>query len=241
MAVITIKTPEEQREDAGRRPPGGRRARHDRAARAARASPPTSSTALPRPHRRRAAGGPGAAELPRLPEVDLHLGQPPVVCHGIPGDKRLKHGDIVNIDVTVIQDGFHGDTSRMFFVGEPAAGQAPRASHLRGHVARHRAGAPRRAPRRHRPRHPDAMSRRTASRVVREYCGHGIGRVFHEDPQVLHYGKPGHRPDAAAGHDLHHRADGQRRASATCGCCRTAGPSSPRTTRCPRSGSTRCS
>ncbi|WP_295882465.1 type I methionyl aminopeptidase [uncultured Thiohalocapsa sp.] len=112
------------------------------------------------------------------------------VCHGIPGNKRLKKGDIVNIDVTVIKDGYHGDTSKMFFVGEPSvlakrlvsvtqqamytgiAAVRPGATlgdighAIQSFVEGHRYS------------------------VVREYCGHGIGREFHEDPQVLHYGKP---------------------------------------------------
>jgi methionyl aminopeptidase len=114
-----------------------------------------------------------------------------VVCHGIPGDKRLKQGDIVNIDVTVIRDGFHGDTSRMYFVGKPL----PHAKRLvescfeamwRG-IRVVRPGA----------RLGDighAIQEWVESQghsVVREYCGHGIGRIYHEDPQVLHYGKPG--------------------------------------------------
>ena len=123
-----------------------------------------------------------------------------VVCHGIPNDKRLKAGDIVNIDVTVIQDGFHGDTSRMYFVGKPPV-QAQRLAEIcfAGHVARHRDGAPGRAPRRHRPRDPDASSKRNEYSVVREYCGHGIGRIYHEDPQVLHYGEPGTGLELKAG------------------------------------------
>jgi len=113
------------------------------------------------------------------------------VCHGIPGNKRLKRGDIVNIDITVIKDGFHGDTSKMFFVGEPGVlarrlvGVAHEAMWLGirqvrpgvhlgdiGHVIQ------------------DHAESHNYS-VVREYCGHGIGREFHEDPQVLHYGRPG--------------------------------------------------
>jgi hypothetical protein len=104
--------------DARGRPPGRGRARHDRHPRRAGRHDGRARPALPRVHRERAAGRPGAAQLPRLPEVDLHLGQP----RGLPrhpGDKRLKQGDIVNIDVTVIKDGFHGDTSRMYFVGKP--------------------------------------------------------------------------------------------------------------------------
>ncbi len=113
------------------------------------------------------------------------------VCHGIPGDKVLKNGDIVNIDITVIKDGFHGDTSRMFFVGEPtvAASRVSDVSHegmwlgiemVRPGMQLGDIG--------------HAIQRHVESQgcsVVREYCGHGIGREFHEDPQVLHYGKPG--------------------------------------------------
>ena len=114
-----------------------------------------------------------------------------VVCHGIPGDKVLKKGDAINIDITVIKDGFHGDTSKMFFVGEPsvAVERLARISHECmkigidmvkpgihlgdiGHAIQQYAEAQR-------------------CSIVREYCGHGIGREFHEDPQVLHYGKPG--------------------------------------------------
>jgi len=114
-----------------------------------------------------------------------------VVCHGIPSDSKiLKNGDILNIDITVIKDGFHGDTSKMFLLGEVA----PHARRLIkvtqeclykaievvkpgirlgdiGHVIQTYAEA-------------------NNYSVVREYCGHGIGRIFHEDPQVLHYGKP---------------------------------------------------
>ena len=114
-----------------------------------------------------------------------------VVCHGIPGDRVLKAGDFLNIDVTVIKESFHGDTSRMFFVGKPSI-QAERLSQVafeamwRGiHVVR--PGA----------RLGDighAIQSFVESHrysVVREFCGHGIGRGFHEDPQVLHYGEPG--------------------------------------------------
>ena len=111
------------------------------------------------------------------------------VCHGIPNDRALKNGDMLNIDVTVIKDEFHGDTSKIFFVGEPSviAQRVARVSYecmllgirmvkpgvrlgdignaIQGHAEKHRYS------------------------IVREYCGHGIGRVFHEDPQVLHYGR----------------------------------------------------
>ena len=113
------------------------------------------------------------------------------VCHGIPGEKRLKNGDIVNVDVTVIKDGFHGDTSRMLLVGEPSI-----AARRLCRVAREamwigiemvrpgaRLGDVGHAIQCHAERHGYSM--------VREYCGHGIGRSFHEEPQVLHYGTPG--------------------------------------------------
>lgn len=113
------------------------------------------------------------------------------VCHGIPGKKKLKDGDIINIDVTVIKDGYHGDTSKMFFIGKPKV----KAQHIVkiaqeclyigidmvkpgiflgdiGHAIQTHAEANR-------------------CSVVREYCGHGIGAKFHEEPQVLHYGVPG--------------------------------------------------
>ena len=114
-----------------------------------------------------------------------------VVCHGVPGDKKLKVGDIVNIDITVIKDGFHGDTSRMFYVGQPSI-QAKRLCDITyecmwrgicavkpgaylgdiGHAIQ-------------------ICAEGHGFSVVREFCGHGIGRKFHEDPQVLHYGQPG--------------------------------------------------
>jgi methionyl aminopeptidase len=114
-----------------------------------------------------------------------------VVCHGIPGDKKLKEGDIINIDVTVIKHGYHGDTSRMFFVGEPTI-RARRLVEvcyecLRIGIDQVRPGAQLGdigyAIQRHAETHGFS--------VVREYCGHGIGSQFHEEPQVLHYGKPG--------------------------------------------------
>ena len=114
-----------------------------------------------------------------------------VVCHGIPGRKRLKKGDIVNIDVTVIKDGFHGDTSKMYFVGEPSvqAGRLVRVAQeclyigIRKVRPGARLGDIGHAIQRHAEAHGYS--------VVREYCGHGIGRRFHEEPQVLHYGQPG--------------------------------------------------
>ncbi len=112
------------------------------------------------------------------------------VCHGIPGDRNLKNGDILNIDITVIKDGFHGDTSKMFILGKPSV-MAKNLVDLTyealsigiklvkpgiklgdiGHAIQ-------------------TFAEKNRCTIVREYCGHGIGRMFHEDPQVLHYGKP---------------------------------------------------
>ena len=114
-----------------------------------------------------------------------------VVCHGIPDTTKLKNGDIVNIDVTVIVDGWHGDTSRMFFVGE-APIQAKRLTKvsyecmMRG-IEMVKPGV-----------HLGDIGHAIQSHAekhnyssVRDYCGHGLGRVFHTEPSVLHYGKPG--------------------------------------------------
>ena len=122
-----------------------------------------------------------------------------VVCHGVPGEKKLKPGDILNVDITVIKDGFHGDTSRMFYVGQPSI-QAKRLCEVthecmwRG-IEAVKAGA-----------HLGDIGHAIQSyaeeqgySVVREFCGHGIGRKFHEDPQVLHYGRPGAGLKLAAG------------------------------------------
>ena len=113
------------------------------------------------------------------------------VCHGIPGERRLKNGDMLNIDITVIKDGFHGDTSKIFFVGEPSviARRLATVSYecmcmgIRMVKPGVRLGDIGYAIQRHAEAHNFS--------VVREYCGHGIGREFHEDPQVLHYGRPG--------------------------------------------------
>ena len=114
-----------------------------------------------------------------------------VVCHGIPGDRKLKAGDAVNIDITVIKDGFHGDTSRMFFVGKPGV-QAQRLADIAFEgmwlgieelAAGKRLGDVGAAVQKH--------VEKNRFSIVKEYCGHGIGRVFHEDPQVLHYGTAG--------------------------------------------------
>ena len=112
------------------------------------------------------------------------------MCHGIPSGKRLKKGDIVNIDITVIKDGYHGDTSKMFFVGEPSILARRRVTvtepAMRLGIAQVKPGATL----------GDighAIQQYVESQgcsVVREYCGHGIGQAFHEEPQILHYGKP---------------------------------------------------
>jgi len=113
-----------------------------------------------------------------------------VVCHGIPGGRRLKSGDAVNIDVTVIKDGFHGDTSRMFFVGKPGV-QAQRLAQVAFDGMW--IGIQELAPGKRLGDVGAAIQQVVEKHrfsVVREYCGHGIGRAFHEDPQVLHYGDP---------------------------------------------------
>ncbi len=114
-----------------------------------------------------------------------------VVCHGIPGDKKLKAGDIVNIDITVIKDGFHGDTSRMFYIGAPPI-QARRLCEVT-YEAMWR-GIRAVEPGAHLGDIGSTIQRYAESHgfsVVREFCGHGIGRQFHEEPQVLHYGRAG--------------------------------------------------
>jgi len=122
-----------------------------------------------------------------------------VVCHGIPGDKALKDGDIVNIDVTPILDGWHGDTSRMYLVGDvplkarklvdityeclmlgleqakPGNRLGDIAHAIQAHAEKHRYG------------------------VVRDFCGHGLGRLFHDSPEVIHAGRPGTGPELKPG------------------------------------------
>jgi methionyl aminopeptidase len=113
------------------------------------------------------------------------------ICHGVPGDKVLKNGDIVNIDITVIKNGYHGDTSRMFMVGEVSI-QAKRLCELTYQAMWLGIQKVK----------PDAtlgdigyaiqsFAEKNGFSVVREFCGHGIGKRFHEEPQVLHYGRPG--------------------------------------------------
>lgn len=122
-----------------------------------------------------------------------------VVCHGIPGDKILKSGDVVNLDVTVIKNGYHGDTSRMYYIGEPSImakrlGETTFECMWLG-ISKIRPGA-----------HLGDIgfviqqhAEKAGYSVVREFCGHGIGTVFHEEPQVLHYGRPGTLEKLVAG------------------------------------------
>jgi methionyl aminopeptidase len=114
-----------------------------------------------------------------------------VVCHGIPGDRRLMEGDILNIDVTPILDGWHGDSSRMYLVGDKVGVRAKKLvevtyeAMMRG-IAAIRPGA-------HVGAIGDAIQRYAESQrysVVRDFCGHGVGRVFHDAPSILHYGRP---------------------------------------------------
>jgi len=113
------------------------------------------------------------------------------VCHGIPADKKLKNGDIINIDITVIKDRYHGDTSKMFMVGKPSI-QAERICRISYECMRLgiemvkpgvQLGDIGHAIQQH--------AEKNHCSIVREYCGHGIGVNFHEDPQVLHYGERG--------------------------------------------------
>ncbi|MCL9673245.1 Methionine aminopeptidase [Phytobacter ursingii] len=114
-----------------------------------------------------------------------------VVCHGIPSEKRLKDGDIINIDVAIIKDGWYGDTSRMYFVGEPSV-RARRLTTItyESMVAGIKAVR------------PGAtlgdigaaiqqVAESAGFSVVKEYCGHGVGQEYHAEPQILHYGRPG--------------------------------------------------
>jgi methionyl aminopeptidase len=128
----------------------------------------------------------------------LHL-RNNTVCHGIPNDKALKNGDIVNIDVTLILDGWYGDSSRMYFVGDvPKKAQVlcdvTHESMMRGIHAARNGGTT---------NDIGAVIQKYAEGercgVVRDYCGHGLGRVFHDAPTVLHYVEPAYSRDLAAG------------------------------------------
>ncbi len=123
-----------------------------------------------------------------------------VICHGLPCDKPLKNGDIVNLDITVIKDGYHGDTSRMFLVGDNVASHAKRLCQVTfecmwigidavkpgGHFGDIGAAI-------------QKYAEKAGYSVVREFCGHGIGLRFHEEPQVLHYGRAGSGPEFKPG------------------------------------------
>ncbi len=112
------------------------------------------------------------------------------VCHGVPGDKLLKNGDILNVDVTTIKHGYHGDTSRMFYIGEPSI-QARRLCDTTYHAMW--CGIREVKPGAHLGDIGYAIQKfaeESGYSVVREFCGHGIGKQFHEEPQILHYGKP---------------------------------------------------
>ena len=112
------------------------------------------------------------------------------VCHGIPGDRQLKNGDILNIDITVIKDEFHGDTSKMFLLGKPTV-LAQRLVDLTYEALRMGIQAVKPGTKLGDIGHIiQSFVEKNRCTVVREYCGHGIGRMFHEDPQILHYGKP---------------------------------------------------
>ncbi len=113
------------------------------------------------------------------------------VCHGIPNDRPLKNGDIVNIDITVIKDGWHGDTSRMFVVGEGSIA-ARRLCSLTYEAMWHGIAQVRPGARLGDIGHAiQTFAENAGFSIVREFCGHGIGQRFHEEPQVLHYGRPG--------------------------------------------------
>ncbi|MCB5195311.1 type I methionyl aminopeptidase [Deefgea salmonis] len=123
-----------------------------------------------------------------------------VICHGIPNSKPLKNGDVVNLDITVIKDGYHGDNSRMYMVGDNVATHAKRLSQITFDcmwigIDQVKPGA--------RLGDIGAAIQKYAEKagysVVREFCGHGIGAVFHEEPQVLHYGKAGTGVELKAG------------------------------------------
>lgn len=122
-----------------------------------------------------------------------------VVCHGIPGPKPLKNGDIVNIDVTVVVDGWHGDTSRMFMVGEPKRkaellvdttydAMMAGINAIKPGVTLGTIGAI---------IQEYAEARRCS--IVTDFCGHGLGRLFHDSPNVLHFGTPGEGPELKQG------------------------------------------
>lgn len=133
-------------------------------------------------------GGPGRPAYPCATCISVNN----VICHGVPSDQKiLKAGDILNIDVTIIKDGWHGDTSRMYYVGTPSvmARRLVEAAFEAMWCGIHavKPGATLGDVGYHIQRYAEAQR----FSVVREYCGHGIGRIYHDEPQVLHYGRPG--------------------------------------------------
>jgi methionyl aminopeptidase len=123
-----------------------------------------------------------------------------VVCHGIPSDRRLAEGDIVNIDVTPILDGWHGDSSRMYLVGERVSLKARRLVDVTYEAMMRGIGVVR--PGAHLGDIGHAIQSFVEAQrfsVVRDFCGHGVGRIFHDAPSVLHFGRPGEGPMLRAG------------------------------------------
>jgi methionyl aminopeptidase len=121
------------------------------------------------------------------------------ICHGIPGPKKLKNGDIINVDVTVLKDGYHGDTSKMFYVGKPSV-LAERLVNITQECMY--LGIEKVKPGAYLGDIGEVIQQHAEKNrftVVREYCGHGIGKIFHEPPNVLHYGKAGTGEQLRAG------------------------------------------
>ncbi|URW74719.1 type I methionyl aminopeptidase [Sphingomonas donggukensis] len=123
-----------------------------------------------------------------------------VVCHGIPGDRTLKDGDIVNIDVTPILDGWHGDSSRMYLVGDAVPIKAKRLVDITYECLM--LGIEQAKPGNHMGDVANAIQRHAEKHrygVVRDFCGHGLGQLFHDAPEVVHVGKPGTGPELKPG------------------------------------------
>jgi methionyl aminopeptidase len=162
-----------------------------------------------------------------------------VVCHGIPNDKPLRDGDIVNIDLTLILDGWHGDSSRMYYVGDvPRRAQRlceiTYEAMMRGIAAIRPGGTTNDIG-------AAVQSLRGGERcsVVRDFCGHGLGQVFHDSPTILHYVEPAYSVELKARHDLHRGADDQSRPPAREGAGRRLDRRDPGPARSRRSSSTR--
>ena len=159
-----------------------------------RAPPPKRSTRSATTSSPRAAATPAPLGYKGFPK-SICTSPNHVVCHGIPGPRRLRDGDILNIDVTVILDGWHGDTSRMFLVGERVGVKARRlvaATHeamMRG-IETVRPGSFLGDIGHAIQSHVEPMG----FSVVRDFCGHGLGREFHQPPSVMHFGRPGDGP-----------------------------------------------